>query len=122
MPHNLSMSEQLTFTTVRIQCQDKSGGISTGTGWFFSFKFDDATQVPIIITNNHVIEGSTKGIFQLTRANADGTPQIGKFDNIGIENFEKNWFHHPKSEVDLCFMLAAPLFHEANKKEISFFT
>lgn len=121
MPHNLSMSEQLAFTTVRIQCQDTSGSISTGTAWFFSFKFDDGTQVPIIITNNHVIEGSSKGLFQLTRANADGTPQIGKFDNIVIENFEKNWVHHPKPEVDLCFMPIAPLFHEANKQGISFF-
>lgn len=121
MPQNLSTSEQLAFTTVRIQCQAQSGSISTGTGWFFSFKFDDGKQVPIIITNRHVIEGSSKGSFQLTRANADGTPQIGKFDNIVIDNFEKNWHHHPKPEIDLCFMPIAPLLHEANKQGISFF-
>ena len=121
MPQNLSASEQLAFTTVRIQCETSSGSISTGTGWFFSFKFGDGKQVPIIITNHHVIEGSSKGIFQLTRANPDGTPQIGKFENIVIDNFEKNWFHHPKKEVDLCFMPIAPLFHEANKQGISFF-
>lgn len=121
MTQNLTTSEQLAFTTIRIQCQSDSEGISIGTGWFFIFSFDDGKQVPVIITNHHVIKGSAKGTFQLTRANADGTPQIGKFDHIVFDNFEKNWFHHPKPEIDLCFMPIAPLLYEARKQGVSFF-
>jgi V8-like Glu-specific endopeptidase len=118
---NLSASEQLAFTTVRIQCETKTGNVSTGTGCFFNFKFSDTQQVPVIITNRHVIENSARGIFQLTRANTDGTPQIGKFDNIVVDNFEKGWVPHPKPEVDLCIMPIGPLLNEAQKQRKSFF-
>ncbi|MDZ4160132.1 MAG: serine protease [Anaerolineaceae bacterium] len=121
MTQNLSTSEQLAFTTVRIQCETNTGSASTGTGCFFSFKFSDNIHALVIITNRHVIEGSARGIFQLTRANTDSTPQIGSFDNIVINNFEKNWIHHPKPEVDLCIMNVVPLLHEAQEQGISFF-
>ena len=37
---NLSISEQLTYSTVRIECELKMGGVSTGTGFFFNFLED----------------------------------------------------------------------------------
>lgn len=121
MAQNLSASEQLAFTTIRIQCETKTGNVSTGTGSFFNFKFNGDQQVPVIITNRHVVKDSTKGIFQLTRANTDGTPQIGKFDNIVVDDFEKGWIPHPRAEIDLCIMPIRPLFHEAQKQGKSFF-
>lgn len=121
MTQNLSTSEQLAFTTVRIQCETKTGNVSTGTGSFFNFKFNGDQQVPVIITNRHVIKDSKKGSFQLTRTNADGTPQVGKFDNIVFDDFEKKWISHPRSEIDLCIMPIAPLYHEAKTQGISFF-
>ena len=121
MTQNLSTSEQLAFTTVRIQCETKTGNVSTGTGSFFSFQFNGDQQVPVIVTNRHVIKDSIRGIFQLTRANADGTPQVGKFDNIVIDDFENKWIFHPKPEIDLCIMPIAPLYYEAKTQGISFF-
>lgn len=121
MFQNLSMSEQLAFTTVRIQCETNTGSTSTGTGWFFNFELDNNQQVTVMITNRHVIEGSARGIFQLTRANADGNPQIGKFDNIVINNFEKNWISHPNSEIDLCIMPVGSLLNDAQKQGTPFF-
>ncbi len=121
MAQQLSASEQLAFTTIRIQCETVSGTTSIGTGFFFSFKFDGDKFVPVIITNHHVITNSKRGIFQLTRVNADGTPQIGVFDNIVIDDFEKSWHPHPNPDVDLCMMLVGPLFHEAEKQGKLFF-
>jgi hypothetical protein len=121
MVQNLSSSEQLAFTTVRIQCETKNGNISTGTGSFFGFEFKDNQQVPVIITNRHVIENSTRGIFQITRANENGSPQIGKFDNIMVDNFEKRWLPHPKPDVDLCIMPIGPLLNEAQNQGRPFF-
>lgn len=37
LSHNLSISEQLTYSTVRIECKDNEGNISTGTGFFIVF-------------------------------------------------------------------------------------
>jgi hypothetical protein len=119
MTQELSASEQLAFTTIRIQCETNTGSVSTGTG--FLFNFNNTKQVPVIITNRHVVEGSARGTFQLTRANTDGSPSIGKFENIVINDFEKNWILHPNPRVDLCIMPIAPLFHEARKKNVSFF-
>ena len=121
MVQTLSASEELAFTTVRIECKSNTGNASIGTGFFFIFRFNDNDQVPTIITNHHVIESSEIGIFQLTRANADGTPQIGKFDNIVVDNFEKRWIPHPNPEVDLCIMFTGPLISEAQKQGKSFF-
>jgi len=120
MFNNLSPSEQLAFTTVRIQCSTNTGNSSIGTGFFFSFKMNDDQQIPVIITNSHVIQDSVRGIFQLTNANADGTPQIGNFNNIIINNFEKNWIPHPKPEIDLSIMLIGPLLMKLKNKVLHF--
>lgn len=121
MFQNLSTSEQIAFTTVRIQCETNDGGVSTGTGCFFNFRFSDNQQVPVIITNHHVIKGSIKGIFQLTRANTEGFPQIGKFESIVFNDFERRWIHHPNSNVDLSIMPVGPLLNQAKERGISFF-
>ena len=121
MAENLLPLEQLAFTTVRIQCKTSTGNVSIGTGFIFSFEFNDNQRVSVIITNRHVIKGSTEGRFTLTRANVDGTPQIGKSNDIVVDNFEEQWVPHPKPDVDLCIMPLAPLLHEAGKEGKSFF-
>lgn len=35
---DLSISEQLQYSTVRIECEHSDGGVSTGSGYFFKFK------------------------------------------------------------------------------------
>jgi len=35
---DLTISEKLTYSTIRIECNDGNGNISTGTGYFFRFK------------------------------------------------------------------------------------
>ena len=35
---DLSISEQLQYSTVRIECEHSDRGMSTGTGYFFRFK------------------------------------------------------------------------------------
>lgn len=42
---NLSMSEQLMYITVRIECQYANGTSGTGTGFFFRF-LDVTINVP----------------------------------------------------------------------------
>jgi hypothetical protein len=120
MSVNMSFADQLSFNTVRIACNKRSGEESVGTGFFFGYKINDK-DIPVIITNYHVIEGASEGSFQLTRTNKDGSPNIGVYENIILDNCESHWIKHPNKDVDLCAMPIAPLFHIAKSQGISFF-
>ena len=91
MSNNLSPSEQLAFVTTRIECETNLGGTAVGTGFFFSFKLTEKQHIPVIVTNRHVIENSKRAIFQLTEANENGDPMIGKFKPIMVEDLEQLW-------------------------------
>nr|WP_321497223.1 serine protease [uncultured Methanolobus sp.] len=108
---NTSITEQLVHTTTRIESHLIQGN-SVGTGFFFMFKFDDGMEVPVIITNKHVINGGIKGFFRLTKADTDGNPIYSEHETIKLDNFAKQWIPHPNSEVDLCILPIAPILNQ----------
>jgi hypothetical protein len=116
--NNLSLSEQLTYSTVRIECELKGGGLATGTGFFFNFLEDkeNNTHVPVVITNKHVIKDALKGRLIITKANSAGEPLDKEHFTVLFDNFESFWRLHPESEVDLCAMPIAPFLNEAKRK------
>ena len=106
---NLSLTEQLSYSTVRIECTYRDGSKGTGTGYFFIFKEqDDGTHVPVIITNKHVIENSLSGQLTFTNANDNNEPINDKYFNVKIDNFESYWKKHPDKSVDICAMPIQP--------------
>jgi len=111
----LSHSEQLSFTTVRIECELESGKESVGTGFFFSFDRREDVYVPAIITNKHVVKGAKRGAFHVTLKDDNGEPQVGNVERIILEDFEKCWVPHPDNDVDLCAMPLAPLLEKADE-------
>lgn len=115
---NLSLSEQLTYSTVRIECELKSGGISTGTGFFFNFLEDKEkkSHVPVVVTNKHVIKDAKKGKLIITKANDKGEPIDTAHFTLAFDDFETFWRLHPDADVDLCAMPIAPFVNEANKR------
>lgn len=120
MSLDLSPSEQLAYTTVRIEC-DTPAGTSTGTGFYFAFCRNGDQSIPAIVTNKHVVAGSTKGRFCLHLSQCtDKTPTTHiRFE---IPDFEKNWIGHPDHDVDLCVMPIATLlrFSEQRGKKLFF--
>ncbi len=117
----LSTTDQLAFSTVRIECLLESGAVSIGTGFFFDIKLDDTNSLPLLFTNHHVIANSSVGKFQLTEANGDGSPVVGKYMTIEIRDFKNLWTLHPDSSVDLCAMPIAPLLRSTDKLGKHFF-
>ena len=117
----LSLTEQLAFSTVRIQAVQKDGRVATGTGFFFRLNDDGKQYVPVIITNWHVVEGGYQGRFSLTLADDKGGPIDGAYKEILIDNFESRWIKHPDPKVDLAVMPIAPLLEEANKLKLRVF-
>lgn len=115
---NLSISEQITYSTVRIECEYQDQTEGTGTGFFFQFLKDEATgnHVPVVITNKHVINGATKGRLLFTKANANNEPLDTQHFEVYFDDFESLWRMHPDSDVDICAMPIAPFVAEAAKK------
>lgn len=112
----LSLTEQLSYSTVRLECQTP-GGLSTGTGFFFKFLEDDKGHTPVIVTNKHVIQSATAGRFIITKSDPDGDPiQTDHFTVNITANFQKFWRHHPDTNVDLCAMPLAPVINAAKQQ------
>ena len=115
---NLSASEQITYSTVRIECDYSDGTSGTGTGFFFQFLRDEATgsHVPVVITNKHVINGASKGRLIITKKDVNNQPLDTQHFQVYFDNFEAFWRKHPDANVDLCAMPIAPFLTEASKK------
>jgi hypothetical protein len=113
----LSPSEQLSYSTVRIECEYNDGTNGTGTGFFFQFLKDEASgrHVPVVITNKHVINGAKRGRLIMTKANSKQEPLDTQHFQVYFENFEILWKKHPSDDVDLCAMPMAPFIREAEK-------
>ena len=121
MAERMSPADQLSFTTARIACKTKSGEDSIGTGFFFNFSMSNGNNVPVIITNRHVIEDAQHGTFQLTDADNNGSPKVGTFTPIYLDAFQDFWVQHPDKDVDLCAMPIAPILHAAKAQGKTFF-
>lgn len=118
----LSVSEQLTYSTVRIECESSDGKSSSGSGYFFKFKNNKETNqhIPVVITNKHVINNSVRGRLIFT-ISVDGNPVDKEHFQINIDDFETFWRKHPDSNVDLCAMPIAPFLEAAKAQSKSLF-
>lgn len=99
----LSVFEQLSLSTVRIECETEDG-FSSGTGFFVKFLQNGDMFVPAIVTNRHVVEGATRGYIYFTLSDDNGNPIYNRHHVFEITNFEKTWRGHPDPEIDLCAM------------------
>jgi hypothetical protein len=116
-PRQLGITEQLAHSTVRIETD-------TGTGSGFFFRMDvraDGRHVPVIVTNKHVVENCSMGQFLISRAKADGSPDLTKHETFKFEKFPTHWFPHPAKEIDLCAMPIAPIFERAKESGVQLF-
>lgn len=111
---NLSIYEQLAFCTARIETEDFSGNSYSGTGFFFTLNIKDQN-VPLLVTNKHVVRGMKKGKFLCTVADENGNPDYANHFVFNVENeFERMWTFHPQDDVDLCALAIAPLVRAAS--------
>lgn len=105
----ISISEKMMFCTVRLEALDGS----SGTGFFFSFNFNDKN-VPILITNKHVVNNDPNQIMKFQLHLSDITrPTLSLNESFTVTYQTKCFFH---SKHDLCFTFANPLFEEVKKR------
>ncbi|WP_430883382.1 S1 family peptidase [Fusibacter sp. JL216-2] len=113
---NLSITEQMQYSTVRIEVRLKNGQISTGTGYFYKLCEDKEQHVPIVVTNKHVIAGGQTGMFKMTTSNPDNSPNDRKHMDVLLDDIENRFIGHPDPNIDLAILPIAPILHEAEAK------
>lgn len=110
MSIHLSVAEQLSFTTVRIECELKDGGSSVGTGFFFNFGTKPNLTIATIITNKHVINDASRAMLYITKKSSSGKPIFGDYIQFELSDFQ-TWIYHPDKDVDLCALSVSKLFN-----------
>jgi hypothetical protein len=97
-----TVAEHLMYSTVRIVGVDAKGtSFKTGTGFFFQFPVaeGDRRNVPILVTNKHVIEGAAATEFVVHTSSAEAQKPNGKRT---VRAEPTDWIPHPNQKVDLC--------------------
>jgi hypothetical protein len=109
----LPASEQMMYATVRLFCdmpanvqQNIPARTSWGTGFFFNLFHSPQTQqqLPVIVTNKHVIEHWNKCSFSFHGRLPNGSPDLKNHIPVELSPFAQNssWFAHPT--VDLAII------------------
>ena len=111
MPVNLNnASTQLLYSTTRVVAETGADS-SVGTAFFFNFKGDDDRNVPVLVTNKHVIDGADQGQILIHEAipGPDGTSLPSPASSaISVLDFSAKWIRHPGG-LDLCAMPVGPI-------------
>ncbi|MGC9259643.1 MAG: S1 family peptidase [Phycisphaerae bacterium] len=132
------ISDQLLFSTVRIEATLADGSKAVGTGFFFTFSFGERF-VPSLITNRHVVpDNAVEWTIHLHEGVlTDGTnlsPSDQSFP-VTIDHYEACWIHarqviQPQGErsavnrlaichpagLDLCALPIQPLLEKLEKQ------
>lgn len=106
---DLSLSERVCYSTLRIEATIPPNSLSTGTGFLFNFKIDEQRSIPCLVTNKHVINGSTTSAIVITCHQSDGTISHEKV-NVSSDL----WILHPDSTIDLCVLPIQPVYGMMN--------
>jgi hypothetical protein len=115
-----TISEQLFFTTVRIDTVSAKGSQGSGTGFLFLHRVGEQ-DFPFIVTNKHVVHGMKAGALTFLQRK-DHAPHLGQGFRLEIQDWPDAWFGHPSSDVDIAVCPFAPLeAHIKNGSNIDLF-
>ena len=119
----MSISEQLTYSTVLIRCKYANGSSGSGTGFIISLCHQKEKNicVPVLITNNHVVENSIETVFEFCKA--DKNQQPVDTETVSFVCPGNLWIPHPDPHVDLRCLPIAPVIQwsKEQNKEIFYF-
>ena len=118
----ISPSEFIVNSTIKVESIDKKteGGKikyyrSSGTGFFFTFKVA-LGEVPVIVTNKHVIKDAEIGILYFKYADSLGHFSYNNIEKVQLGTFESKWLLHPDTTVDLAILPIASIVKAYEKK------
>ena len=119
---NMSLAEQMMFSTTKIETMYPNGNKSVGTGFMFNFGFIHQGMrqlAPMIVTNRHVVEGGeTTQMSFLRKDSESGMPFLNQRITCIINEATRGWFFHPNPEVDIAIAPLAPFMPDMRKAGI----
>jgi hypothetical protein len=107
-----SVSEQIMYSTTRIVGVNADGKrVSAGTGFFFNFPAANNQQVPVLVTNKHVVQSTPAVVYEVHAVvQGESTPTI----NVAIRTELHEWIDHPNNKIDLCGIPFGPIANRTN--------
>lgn len=108
---DMTLAEQLLYTTIKLIAFKNGNPISTGTGFMFGFAKNGDQMVPCIVTNKHVVNGADM-IRARLHFGKDGKP-AGEFVNCDFDISGGVPFWHPNPDIDLCAFVYAEIIRQA---------
>ena len=107
----ISLAEKLQHVTCLVKTD-----IGSGTGFIYNIAAHRNLSLPMLVTNRHVIDGSTETFFRMTTCNADGTPNFGKHIDFRVPTTA--WKTHPKIDIDLAMVPISDLLNQAVERDL----
>lgn len=108
------IGNQLLFTTVPIWTEKQGGHAGIGTGFFYMHGTENASSVPVVVTNRHVVEESVRGFISLTHARG-GLPDSQKHTTVELDGHFLGQFLH--NEYDLAVIPVGPILNKMKKRD-----
>ncbi len=117
----MTISEELTYSTIRLQAFYDDESVSYGTGFFMNFNINEEknTYQPVIITNKHVVNGAKYVKYSICKSDINDNPIDNEIIEVKIDNLLI--FNHPDPDVDLCAISVAKAESELVKNGIKFY-
>ncbi len=112
-----TITEKLLFNTVRLVV-DKEPDAAVATGFIFVRDDEDApTNIPLLVTNRHVLDDSRGVQLEFARSDGKGGWRPGARIVYSI-NFATPdvWFSHPNPDVDVALLPLAEVFEDAERE------
>ena len=113
-----SVTEALFFTTVKISTWNHAGLEGSGTGFIFQLE-RDGQNYPLLVTNKHVVDGSTKAAIRVHRSNGE-RPALGDSVEVTLDapDWAAMWHGHPDPAVDITVAAFGPILNQLTKAGI----
>ncbi|MFP3356836.1 serine protease [Planococcus sp. SIMBA_143] len=112
--------DDVLHSTIRIEASFPNGVNGTGTGFFYRYNVH-GREIPVIITNNHVVDGAMKLNFKFTIEDEHGNPVLTNHFNWEVKSVKVFVIRHPKDDVDLCIIPFAHALQEAETQGLKLF-
>ncbi|MEB5837035.1 serine protease [Pantoea dispersa] len=111
----MSASQEISKSTVRIECDVVGGGISVGTGFWFAFADTEKSGLPLLVTNKHVIENAINIRVRLN-ISSQKRPEL-KFYDLKIDQ-PSYFIQHPNPNIDICALPVMGLLEDLDSQGI----
>lgn len=106
----LTLAEQLLYSTVKLSAYRAGVPVSTGTGFFMNFAVEGPRMVPTIVTNKHVVRGCDQ-VTAVCHFEENNKPS-GRYVSCNMPIASGLFIEHPDPNVDLCAIPIASILQQ----------